>query len=270
MAIKGKSKSRGTRTVARGPKPAYVPVKAPWYRRKGLWLVIATVVAIAAIEGLVYGFARERTDGRRAERRDALAGVTNDFVGEIEPILTPIGNAVPPSSFDAYPALGGAIGGLEGEDVSDELLDAAGSAAEDVATSSRDSAALFEEIDVATLVRDRGFNRSFVVYLFDARDGFVRAMRLYREAALLTSLAIEAEEGAARDGLVARARGIHDLAEGTFAAAYSAYVNAQVAAGVFAPTNSGIPITGATGAIPGLTGITGGTGAAGEATGPTG
>jgi hypothetical protein len=280
MAIKGKSKSRGTRTVARGPKPAYVPIKTPWYRRRGLWLVIATVVAIAAIEGLVYGFARERTDERRAERRDRLAAAMNDFVGEIEPILTPIGNAVPPSSFDAFPALGGAIGGLEGEDVPAELLDAAGSAAEDTAGTARDSAALFEEVDVAGIVQDQGFNRSFVVYLFDARDGFARAMHLYREAALLTTMAVEAEEGEARDGLVARARGTHDLAEGAFAAAYSAYVNAQIAAGVFQPTNNGIPVTGATGVIPGLTGLTGFTGptgatgtltgATGDATGPTG
>jgi hypothetical protein len=72
-------------------------------------------------------------------------------------------------------------------------------------------------------------------------------MRLYREAALLLTLAVEAEEGPIRDGLVTRARGIHDLAEATFATAYADYVEAQIAAGVFAPTNAGMPLTGPTG-----------------------
>jgi hypothetical protein len=247
MAIKGKSRSRGTKTVARGPKPAYVPVKAPWYRRRGLWIVVGTVVAIAVVEALVYGFARERDDNREQELVDSMAAAVNDYRGQVEPILATVGNAVPPSSFDAYPALATAIGGLEAEEVTDDVLESAGTTADDVAASSKDAGDLFEQIDVNALVTDQGFSREFVLYLLNSKDDFARAMRMYREAALLLSLAVEADEGPARDGLVARARGVHDLAEGSFATAYSDYVEAQIAAGVFSGINPGFPTTGATG-----------------------
>jgi hypothetical protein len=247
MAIKGKSKSRGSRTVARGPKPAYVPVKVPWWRRRGLWIAIGTVLAIVAIEALVYGFAKERTDSREQEQLEQMSAAVNDYRAEVEPILATVGNAVPPSSFDAFPALATAIGALEGEEVPEEALESVGTTAEDVSTTAGDAADLFEEIDVAALVTDQGFSREFVLYLLNSKDGFTRSMRLYREAALLLTLAVEAEEGPIRDGLVTRARGIHDLAEATFATAYADYVEAQIAAGVFAPTNAGVPITGATG-----------------------
>jgi hypothetical protein len=247
MAIKGKSKSRGSRTVARGPKPAYVPVRVPWWRRRGLWIAIGTVLAIVAIEALVYGFAKERTDSREQEQLEQMSAAVNDYRAEVEPILATVGNAVPPSSFDAFPALATAIGALEAEEVPEEALESVGTTAEDVSTTAGDAADLFEEIDVAALVADQGFSREFVLYLLNSKDGFTRSMRLYREAALLLTLAVEAEEGPIRDGLVTRARGIHDLAEATFATAYADYVEAQIAAGVFAPTNAGLPLTGATG-----------------------
>jgi hypothetical protein len=247
MAIKGKSKSRGAKAVARGPKPAYVPVKVPWFRRRGLWIVVATVLAIASIEGLVYGFAQERNDDRDREELDRMAASVNDYRGAAEPILATVGTAVPPSSFDGYPALGQAIGSLEAEEVAQDALDSAATTAEEATSSSQDAADLFDGIDVTALVQERDFSREFVLYLFDSRDGFARAMRLYHEAALLLSMAVEAEEGPARDGLAARARGVHDLAEATFAAAYSSYVEAQIAAGVFQPANAGFPLTGPTG-----------------------
>jgi hypothetical protein len=247
MAIKGKSKSRGSRAVARGPKPAYVPVKVPWWRRRGLWIAIGTILAVLAIEALVYGFAKERTQSREQEQLEAMAAAVADYRAEVEPILASVGTAVPPSSFDAFPALATAIGSLEAEEVAEEALASAGTTAEDTATTAGDAADLFEEIDVAALVADQGFSREFVLYLLNSKDGFTRSMRLYREAALLLALAVESEDGPVRDGLVTRAREIHDLAEATFATAYADYVEAQIAGGVFAPTNAGIPITGATG-----------------------
>jgi hypothetical protein len=247
MAIKGKSKSRGSRAVARGPKPAYVPVRVPWWRRRGLWIAIGTIVSIVAIEALVYGFAKERTDGREQEQLEQMAAAVNDYRGQVEPILTTVGNSVPPSSFDAFPELATAIGSVEAEEVADEALESAATNAEDVATTAGDAGDLFEEIDVAALVADQGFSREFVLYLLNSKDGFTRSMRLYQEAALLLTLAAEADEGPIRDGLITRARGVHDLAEATLATAYADYVEAQIAAGVFAPTNAGVPITGATG-----------------------
>jgi hypothetical protein len=247
MAIKGKSKSRGSKAVARGPKPVYVPVKVPWYRRRGLWIVVATVLAIVVVEALIYGFANERNDSREEEEAERMATAVADYRGEVEPILSTVGTAVPPSSFDAYPELATAIGGLEAEDVTDEALEAAGTAADDVQTTAGDAADLFDQLDATALVADQGFSREFVLYVLNSKDGFARAMRLYREAALLLSLAVEAEDGPIRDGLVTRARGVHDLAEATFAVAYSDYVEAQIAAGLFAPTNQGLPLTGPTG-----------------------
>jgi hypothetical protein len=204
---------------------------------------------IAAAEGLVYGFVQERNDGREEDRLARLAGAGNDVRGEVEPILAAIGTAVPPSSFDAFPDLGTTLTGLEGGDVTEETIDAATQTAEDAATSAADSADLFDDVDAAGIARGKG-STTFTLYVIDARDGFARAMRMYEEAARLTSAAVAVDEGTQRDAAVDRARGVFDLAEAEFASAYSDYVQAQIVAKIFAPTNGGFPTTGATGVFP--------------------
>jgi hypothetical protein len=251
VAIKGKSKSRGAKTVTSGPKPAYVPVKTPLLRRRGLWIAVGTVLVVALVAGLAYGFARERTQSRDQERLGRMAAAVNDYRGQVEPILAPLGQAVPPSSFSAFASLGSSIDAIRAEQVDQAALDAAASEADASVSRAKNAADLFEQISPTDIVADQGFSQEFVLYIINSQDGFDRAMRLYRQAALLVADAVAAKEPAARAELVARASDVYDLADTTFARAYDDYVQAQFLANVFVAPSAG----GATGSL--LTGPTG-------------
>lgn len=248
MAIKGKSKSRRAKAVTRGPKPAYVPVKTPLLRRRGLWIGGGAILGAGLIAALVVGLVEQRSDAREEEELRRMAAAIEEYRGEVEPILLTIGNSLPPTGFSALPNLASALSGLEAEEVTQEALDAAASEAEGSEISARGTAGLFQEIDAPAIVQGRELPLDFVLYVLNSREGFQRAMNLYRQAALLVTMAVGAEEGPARDDLVARARGVHDLAAEQFARAYADYVQAQVAAGAF-DTSGGLPTvtTGPTG-----------------------
>jgi hypothetical protein len=228
-------------------------VKTPLLRRRGLWIGVAVVLGVAAIVGIVIGFVNERNESRERAQVERMAAAVDAYQGQVEPVLATLGQPVAPAGFDAFPALAAGIAALETGDATDETLEQVAAAAEDTATSARSARGLLQEIPAADIVRGKDLTREFTLYLVNSQDGFVRAMDLYREAALLVSMAAEAEAGTARDDLVDRARGVHDIAEATFARAYTDYVEAATAAGVFRPSET----------FPTLTGPTGSTGATG-------
>jgi hypothetical protein len=249
VAIKGKSKSRGSKSVTSGPKPAYVPVKTPLLRRRGLWIFVGTLVGCAVVAGLWYGLVQERNQSRDEALQTRMAATMADYQGQVEPILSTVGQAAPPSSFNAYPTLGAAIDAIKADDATQDAWDNAGTEADSAAQSAKSAAGLFDEIEPTKLVADKGFSPDFVLYLINSQDGFVRATKLYRQAALLTTMAVESDPGPARDNLVTRASEVYDLASDTFARAYDDYVQGQVQAGTFAPTapGTGSLLTGPTG-----------------------
>jgi hypothetical protein len=249
VAIKGKSKSRGSKTVTGGPKPAYVPVKTPLLRRRGPWIFVGTLVGCAVVAGLWYGLVQERNQSRDEALQTSMAATMGDYQGQVEPILTSVGQAAPPSSFSAFPSLGGAIDGLKADDVTQDALDTAGTVAASAAKDAKGAADLFGQITPTKLVADKGFSTDFILYIINSQEGFVRAMRLYRQAALLTTMAVESDPGPARDNLVTRASEVYDLATETLARAYDDYVQAQVRAGTFVatPPGTGSLLTGPTG-----------------------
>jgi hypothetical protein len=251
MAIKGKSKSRGAKAVTRGPKPAYVPVRTPLLRRRGVWIGVGTVLGIAVIAAIVVGLVQQRNTTREDERLERMAEAVGEFSRAVEPVLLTVGQPAPPTGFSAFPSLGGAITDLEDEDVNQQAVDGAAEAAEAVETSAREAAGLFREIDATEFVRGRELPPEFVLYLVKANEGFAQAMDLYRQVALLTTMAADAEEGEARDELLARARAVNDAATAVFARAYQDYVETQIAAGTIAAPA-------APPALPILTGPTGG------------
>ena len=250
MAIKGKSKSRGAKTVASGPKPTYVPVKTPLLRRRGLWIGLGAVVSVAIVTAVAFGLVNERNQSRDRDRLERMVAAVEDYKGQIEPILVPIGQAVPPSSFAAFPSLGTAIDALRGETVDKTALDQAATEADAAVSTTRSAAGLFGEIKPTDIVADKGFGPDFILYVINSQDGFVRAMGLYRQAALLVKDALGTEEGPARDELVARAGAVYGLAGETFGRAYGDYVQAQSLAQVFQGTPGGLTgslLTGPTG-----------------------
>lgn len=234
MAIKGKSKSRGAKTVATGPKPAYVPVKTPILQRRGLWITVGSVLVTALVVALAIGFIQQRDDDRERERLARLTEAVNEYKGSVEPVLANIGQVLPPSSFDAFPELTTAVVGLEAEEIDDAALEQATTTGEAVAESAENAATVLQEIDTTELLSGRNFSRDFVVTILNAQGNLVRAMTLYQHVAQLTVIAAEADEDV-RGDLVGEVRGFLDVAEETFERAYADYVEAQISADVFEP-----------------------------------
>ena len=239
MAIKGKTKSRGAKGVTRGPKPVYVPVKTPWIRRSGLWIALGTLVVAALVGALAIGFLQEREDQREQDKVAEMATVVNQYRGQIDPILSTIGTTLPPTGFDGFPDLDTSLAGLEAEKIDTAGLKQAGDSADSVASSARSAIGLIEEIPISDLLRGHDFSQEFVLYVINSRANFLRGLKLYREAALLVSMAAEAESTRLRADLTARARGVATVADEAFTRGYSDYVEAQSAAQVFDPFASG-------------------------------
>lgn len=226
MAIKGKSKSRGAKGVTRGPKPAYVPVKTPFLRRRGFWIAVGAVVAVGAIAGLWYGFAKQAREDRERETQQRLAAAMTDYGAAVEPVLASVGQALPPADFQAFPSLADALGSVkEGRRLAD-----AETTAGNVSEAAKGAAQAIDGIDVAKIAAGKELERVFVVYLFSSQRGFVEGLELYEQAASLLSLAATANEEQ-RGDLVATARGVLDLADRVFTRGYADYVEAQSMAG---------------------------------------
>lgn len=239
MAIKGKTKSRGAKSVTRGPKPAYVPVKTPWIRRSGLWIALGTLLIAALVGALAIGFLQEREDQREQDTVVEMATVVNQYRGQIDPILSTIGTTLPPTGFDGFPELDTSLAALEAEEIDKAGLKQAGDSADSVASSARSAIGLIEEIPTADLLRGHDFSQEFVLYVINSQGNFLRGLKLYREAALLVSMAAEAESPQLRADLTARAREVATVADEAFTRGYSDYVEAQSAAQVFDPFASG-------------------------------
>jgi hypothetical protein len=257
MAIKGKSKSRGARTVARGPKPAYVPVKRPLFQRKGFWYGVGVVVLGILGLGLAYGFVHQHDQDQAAAEARARATAVRRFGSQVDPILTGIGSAVPPSSYHVFTSLSQDLSDL----ASGKLpADQAATNATGVTTQAKQAAAAIAGIDAVSMVRDKGFEEGFVLYVLNAKAELASALRLYQQVGDLMTLAATGPEDA-RAAVIGRAQELLKLADEAFTRGYDAYVQAQSAAGTFqpqAPPPPGLP--GSTGA----TGIASTTGASGS------
>lgn len=232
MAIKGKSKGRGARSVTRGPKPAYTPVKKPLLARREFWLVVAGILGVAIVVGLVIGFIAQRNASAQDDLEARMRTTMSTYQGDVDSILSQIGQAQPPSGYTVFADLTKAVTDLQNGAQSDAA--SLKQTASDTVDKAKSALTAFQDVDEDALIRNRGFSRDFVLYIINSKGGLVRAMELYREAGELLRLAAEAD-GSQRDELVARAAAIASIADDTFAHAYSDYVEAQTEAGTFSP-----------------------------------
>jgi len=251
MAIKCKAKSRSKKPVAAGPKPAYVAVKTPLIRRRGFWIGLAAVVAVASLAGIAYGFAKEQTRSRDEELAKRLRTAATRYQAEVDPILAGIGQPSPPSSFTAMSSLTTALGDLQkGTSKPTDAATAAAAAAKQAKT----AYAALGAIDVTNIIVNRGFDQGFVLYMIDSQKQMVAGLKLFEQSANLLAQA-SGLDGDARAQLLGSTSGVLALADSTFKDGYSDYIQAQSEAGTFQPSSV---LPGATGAV--IPGGTGGTG----------
>ena len=232
MAIKGKSKPRGRKSVTPGPRPAYVPVKRPWWQKGGFWIGVLVVLVAGSTAGIWYGVAKNMTNDRKEANRNTMETRKRETVVQyqslVEPIISPLGQTVTPAGFDILPQLSTTISDFEKETLSTKD---AGSAAKTIAEQAKTAYQKLNAVDVLQLVQDKGFNQSFVVFLLDSRSKMVTALKLFEHAAQQVVLATELA-GTAREQLVADAKSITQIATDTFGDGYTDYVQIQAAAGV--------------------------------------
>ena len=235
MAIKGKSKGRSARSVTRGPKPVYTPVKKPLLAKREFWLVIAGILGVAIVVGLVVGFIAQRNASAQDDLEARMRTTMSQYQGDVESILSQIGQANPPSGFNAFPDFTKAVTDLQSGTAGGTTDPAAlKQTASDTIAKAKSAFKAFDEIAEDKLIQDKGFTRDFVLYIINSKGNFVRAMELYRQAGELLTMAADAD-GAQRDQLVARAAAITSIANEIFTRAYSDYIEAQTEAGTFAP-----------------------------------
>src|SRR6058998_1889456 len=168
MAIKGKTKSCSKKPVAAGPKPAYVPVKIPLMRRRGFWIALIAVVAVASIAGITYGFAKERTHAREEELAKRLRTTMTRYQSEVDPILAGVGTPNPPSSFTAMSTLTSAVSGLQDGTATPSAVSAAVQTASGAATQAKSGYTALGKIDVTAIIVNKGFDQGFALYMINS------------------------------------------------------------------------------------------------------
>ena len=241
MAIKGKTKGRSAKAVTRGPKPVYQPVKKSLLAKREFWLVILSILGVMVVVGLVAGFVAERNSSEQDDLERRMRAAMSSFQGQVEPVLTTIGQAEPPAGYQVFTELSTAVDGLvAGEPDAPADPKALTQTATGAVTSAETTLEALRAIDETELIRGKGFSEDFVLYVINAKGNLVRAMTLYGEAAKLLELAADAQ-GAERDELAARSQAILNVATETFDRGYADYVQAQTAAGTFAPPAPGLP-----------------------------
>ena len=268
MAIKGKTKGRSARTVARGPKPVYTPVtRRPW-QRKGFWYGVLAVLGVAAIAGLVYGFVNERNEQRDRDEIARMATAVRAYGGQLDALLSAAGQQSG-TGFTAFPQIRAALGAIEQDPTAQDPAEVA-SSLEDLAATARTAAESLAAVDAAVIVRDEDLPQPFILYVLGSKEEIMSGLRLYEQAARLAALAATAT-GEEQTTLIARAKAVDTLAGEVFGRGYDDYIQAQSLAQTYQPR---FP-SGLSGVVPGLTGTTGlvptgATGAPTAATGATG
>jgi hypothetical protein len=241
MAIKGKSKGRSAKAVTPGPKPVYQPVKKPLLAKHEFWLVILSILGVVVIGGLVAGFIAERNSSAQDDLEQRMRATMSSFQGQVEPVLTTVGQANPPAGYtvftDLQTAIGQLVAGKPGAPADPKALT---QTATDAASAAKTALEALQQIDETALIRGKGFSEDFVLYVINAKGNFVRAMTLYGEAAKLLELAADAQ-GPERAELATRAHAIANSATEIFDRGYADYIEAQTKAGVFAPPPPGLP-----------------------------
>jgi hypothetical protein len=177
MAIKGKRRSRGGRTVAAPPRPQLVVRRKPFWQRTWFWIAVA-VVAVAAIAfGVVMNM---RANDREASKRRQLAAVQN-FSAAVQGEFPDDRSVVPPDLIIPFPTFRQTIDDLSSGDM--RPAEAAKNA-RDAATGAAASATGVRQIDTAKLIPAQyPLTRA---QMNDVKGLFVQSFRLYQDAAQLT------------------------------------------------------------------------------------
>lgn len=225
MAIKGKGKTR-RRTVAQGPRPAYVPPRRPFWRHPAfVTAVIAVVLAgigIAIYAAVIHAHNTSLVEARRADRAKERVIVT-DFSSKIQSALQGI----------TTPQLDTLIPFPELSDISAKIKDGK-PLPEDLAGTGRDNAKLaglaaeqIQTIDVAALIS----GHRTLLPLLDAQSYIVQSLKVYQQAGTMFRQATKVT-GEGRTALLDRAKDLLGVGGSLFSTGYQKVINVMSTLGV--------------------------------------
>lgn len=228
MAIKGRSRSRGGKGVARPPRPAPIAVRTPILLRRNFWIGAGVVVGALTAVLVAYGLMRSSREAAAEERRDAQASATRTVTDAVTSALEGLEWRPQPELLGLPSDLATALQGAE----STEAIVAAGQLADELLPLLADARTKLDAVDVLAAVRDRGFGQLYVLRMIDARRRLLDGLDLYRSAAeVATQLAVL--EGPERDALLATARSLATQAGTVTQDGYQLLTDAQVMAGTY-------------------------------------
>lgn len=227
MAIKGKGRTRPRQTV-RAPRRDPVPVRPPVARRRGVQLVAAFVAGLLVFWGGVW-----LTNGLRAEqageeerteaiRRRQAGSAWNQLVTREVGTIGTVQEGRPPEILpDVRAAIAELAKARPGEVPNLEAL----------AADAREVADAIDGYAMTESLRNKGFDRAGVLRFLSAQDELVGAIELYRQAALLGSVA-EDLDGTARERVLDRATSVLNEADESVADFYLDHSEAMASAGI--------------------------------------
>jgi hypothetical protein len=233
VAIKGKSKPKARRSVTRGPRPVYVPVRQPLVRRRGFQIAVVAIILLSAAGAVVYGYVHERNANHAAEQKAVLKSIASQYTTRVQTAIAGVGQSQGGVAFTLLPDLKTQIEALRSGSAPPADVAKAAGGLEEQATTAADG---LSKIDPADLVRGKGVeNAAFVRDLLNANVKMQNALRMDAVAAgvLAQAAGAPAKEAAA---LLRRADEARTTAETLFESGYSDWTNAQYTAGIFQPT----------------------------------
>jgi hypothetical protein len=208
LAIKGKGRTRGRRTVAAPPKRAIVVRKPPIWRRRRLWAA-AGLVAVAGIAAAILSAMHSHDVAARKEREiKAVRGYLNQFQFHLPADRTPI----PPDAIVIFSSVQDDIDNFK--DLSRAQAEKKGKDVTDAATKSSGG---LEKVRIAGLIPEEfATDRA---ELGEAQFLIVQAYRLYEPVGALFQQAAGVS-GEARQALLDQAQSLMNQSGALFDRGY--------------------------------------------------
>jgi hypothetical protein len=254
MAIKSKGRSKG-RQVARAPRREPVEVKPPFFLRRWVQVTLAFAVGVALVLFGVWvtnGIRASRADEKAANAQTEMKTALSQWKTTVETQIQTVGQLQQQGVAPLIaPGLAPAVGAL----ASGKAPTASGKDLAQLGEQLKKAADTLAAYDLTKVIRNKGFDVGETDRILSVQSGFVTALNMYREAAVVASIAAVASDPAQQAQLGAAAKRLNDDADSAMQEAWRGYGNALFLVGL----TDGVATTPA-GGIPGVTGGTGPTG----------
>lgn len=245
MAIKGKGRTK-SRPPARAPRPAPVVRTPPFFARRWVQVVGALLVGMGIVTTVVWATNGLRESDAAADRDERAADArraVQEWQTTVDSTMAKgVGSSGSvPGQITILPSLTASVGSLAKGDEDKK----AGETATTATALVEDAVTTLQNVDLPKLITDhQGIDVVLTNYLLNSKARMVEGLQLYGRVAAQVQAAVEAEDPALADALIAEAEALLPIATTVFDEGYADYSEALNRAGLVQPT-------------PGLSGLSG-------------